>query len=106
MLHAIIMAGGSGTRFWPASRVARPKQFLPIAGDRAMLRATYERILPLVPKERVLVVTARSQVELVRECLPELSPENVLGEPEARNTAPCVAWAAEEKAAENEAEGD
>jgi mannose-1-phosphate guanylyltransferase len=95
-LFAVIMAGGSGTRFWPASRVARPKQFLPIAGGHSMIAETFRRIAPLVPAERVLVVTAERQSGLVREALPELPAENVLCEPAARNTAPCVAWAAAE----------
>lgn len=101
-LFAVIMAGGSGTRFWPASRAARPKQFLPIASTtdgstgRSMIAETYARIAPLVPAERVLVVTARSQAALVREALPELPEENVLCEPCARNTGACVAWAASE----------
>ncbi|MEM7309327.1 MAG: mannose-1-phosphate guanylyltransferase [Planctomycetota bacterium] len=92
--YAVIMAGGSGTRFWPASLVDRPKQFLPISGDRPMLTETFARLEGLVPPERVLVVTAESQAQLVRECLPELPPENLLAEPLARNTAPCIALAA------------
>jgi mannose-1-phosphate guanylyltransferase len=95
-LYAVIMAGGSGTRFWPASRIARPKQFMPISGGVSMIEETYRRLKGLVPAERVLVVTAESQVALVAECLPELPPENILAEPCARNTAPCVAWAAHE----------
>jgi len=95
-LFAVIMAGGSGTRFWPASRTARPKQFLPISGADSMIAETYQRIAPIVPPERVLVVTAGSQAALVREALPELPAENILCEPVARNTAPCVAWAAAE----------
>ena len=95
-LYAVIMAGGSGTRFWPASTKARPKQFLPISGGLPMIVETYRRLEGLVPASRVLVVTAGSQAELVREALPELPAENVLCEPMARNTAPCVAWAAHE----------
>jgi mannose-1-phosphate guanylyltransferase len=97
-LFAVIMAGGSGTRFWPASRSRRPKQFLPMQGDRAMIAETCARLEGLVPLERVLVVTNESQRALVTEALPELPPENVLAEPAARNTAPCVAWAAAEVA--------
>lgn len=95
-LYAVIMAGGSGTRFWPASVAARPKQFLPISGGLPMIEETYRRLAGLVDAAHTLVVTAASQVELVRAALPELPPENVLAEPEARNTAPCVAWAAYE----------
>ncbi len=95
-LFAVIMAGGSGTRFWPASRRDRPKQFLPISGTRVMIAETFERLEGLVPPERVLVVTAASQAALVRETLPELAPKNVIAEPEGRNTAACIALAAQE----------
>ena len=87
-LFAVVMAGGSGTRFWPASRRARPKQFLPISGGQAMLAETCARLAGLVPWERILVVTAESQAALVRATLPELPAANVLCEPAARNTAP------------------
>jgi mannose-1-phosphate guanylyltransferase len=97
-LYATIMAGGSGTRFWPASRAARPKQFLPIAGERPMLRATFDRLEGLVPAERILVVTAASQADLVRECLPDLPAQNLIAEPTARNTAAAVALGAFETA--------
>lgn len=93
-LHAVIMAGGSGTRFWPASRRARPKQFLPIAGESTMIAATAQRLAGLVELGNVLVVTSGDLAPLVHECLPELPPENVLVEPVGRNTAPCVALAA------------
>ena len=95
MLHAVIMAGGSGTRFWPASRKDRPKQFLQLAADRPLLRLTYERLTPMVPPERIWVVTALATVALTREILPELPPDNVLGEPMGRDTAACVGFAAE-----------
>jgi len=95
-LFAVVMAGGAGTRFWPASRVARPKQFLPIWGGRAMIAETCARLEGLVPWERVLVVTADSQRELVHAALPRLPRENVLAEPVGRNTAPCVGFAAHE----------
>ena len=95
-LYAVIMAGGSGTRFWPASVAARPKQFLPISGGLPMIVETYRRLEGLVAPKHVLVVTAASQVELVRAALPDLPAANILAEPEARNTAPCVAWAAYE----------
>src|SRR5262245_10898770 len=97
-LFAVVMAGGSGTRFWPASRRARPKQFLPVWGGRAMIAETCARLEGLVPWERILVVTAESQAALVRAALPELPLENVLAEPAARNTAPALASAAEEVA--------
>jgi mannose-1-phosphate guanylyltransferase len=100
-VFAVIMAGGSGTRFWPASRQLRPKQFLPISGGRAMIAETWDRLEGLVPSERILVVTAESQIDLVREALPEIPHENVLPEPSARNTAPCIAFAAHEIARRN-----
>ena len=94
MLHAVIMAGGSGTRFWPSSRRNRPKQFLQLAADRPLLRLTYERLAPMVPSDRIWVVTASSTVALTRDLLPELPPANVLGEPCGRDTAACVGLAA------------
>ena len=93
-LHAVLLAGGSGTRFWPASRRSRPKQFLAIGTDEPLLVATRRRLDPLVPDERVLVVTAASQAAGVRALLPGLGPDQVLAEPCARNTAAAVAWAA------------
>ena len=93
-LYAVIMAGGSGTRFWPASRADRPKQFLPIAGERPMIAETFARLEGLVPAQRALVVTAPNQGELLRRSLPAIPEENVLIEPEARNTAACIALAA------------
>jgi len=95
MLHAVIMAGGSGTRFWPASRRNRPKQFLALADDQALLRRTFERIEPLVSAERVWVVTSRTTAQASRELLPELPPGNVLAEPAARDTAACAGWASQ-----------
>ncbi len=94
--HAVIMAGGSGTRFWPASRRLRPKQLLALTpGDeRSLLRATVERIAPLVPAERVLVVTSAELAEETAAELPELPRNNILAEPLGRNTAPCIGWAA------------
>lgn len=91
--YAVIMAGGFGTRFWPASRKALPKQFLPIGGKRALIAETAKRLEGLVSPERILVVTGREHVALVRKFLRKLPPENVLAEPVGRNTAPCVAWA-------------
>lgn len=94
MIHAVIMAGGSGTRFWPESRRNRPKQLLAIDGDRTMIRATVERILPIVPFGRMMVVTGVAHADLVRDQLPELPAELVVVEPQGRNTAPCIALAA------------
>lgn len=87
------MAGGSGTRFWPASRRARPKQFLAIGGDKSLLRQTADRVLGLVPPDRLYVVTGAVHAEHARAELPELPLANVLVEPIGRNTAPCIGWA-------------
>jgi mannose-1-phosphate guanylyltransferase len=95
MLHAVVMAGGSGTRFWPKSRRNRPKQLLRLFGEASMLQQTVERIAPLVPPERVLIITGSDQAEAVRAQLPELPPGNVVAEPCPRDTAPCVGLAAE-----------
>ncbi len=95
MNHAIIMAGGTGTRFWPLSRKALPKQFLTLFGESSLLRQTYERIQAMFPPERVIVVTNAAYVHLVKAQIPELPDGNVIGEPMARNTAPCIAMAAE-----------
>lgn len=94
MLHAVIMAGGTGTRFWPRSTKAKPKQFLNIFGDRTMLQETVDRIKPAIPIDRVWIITNQRYVDLVKEQLPEIPAENVIGEPVAKNTAPCVAAAA------------
>jgi mannose-1-phosphate guanylyltransferase len=91
--YVVVMAGGSGTRFWPASRKARPKQFLAIGQEGSLLRQTVERVLPLVPAERVYVVTGAVHAAHAQEDLPELPPENVMVEPTGRNTAPCIGWA-------------
>lgn len=95
--YAVIMAGGSGTRFWPASRKSHPKQLLPLGPSALpLVRETIERIAPLVDPSRVLVVTASHLKSAVKDALPELPEANILLEPAARNTAPCVAWAAAE----------
>ena len=91
---AVVMAGGSGTRFWPASRPARPKQFLALAGgSETLLQATVRRAAALVGVEHVIVVGAERHSALIAEQLPTLPAQNVLLEPIGRNTAPCLAWA-------------
>ena len=93
--YCVIMAGGVGSRFWPLSRHARPKQFLDIPGiGKSFIRHTYERFARIIPPENFLVVTHQIYVPLVLEQLPELSENQILGEPIARNTAPCIAYAA------------
>lgn len=92
--YCVIMAGGSGTRFWPLSRNAKPKQFLDVADTgKTFIRHTFERFSRIVPQENILVVTAEKYKDLVREQIPELLPENLLLEPYSRNTAPCIAYA-------------
>lgn len=93
-LAVVIMAGGAGTRFWPLSTERRPKQFLRLIGARTLLQQSYDRIADLVPRERILVLTAAPFVELVREQLPELPTANVIGEPCRRDTAAATALAA------------
>ncbi len=93
-VYAVIMAGGSGTRFWPASREMRPKQLLEFrAGEASLLAATVERLLPLVPASHQYVVTAARLGAETEAAVPGLPPAQVLREPAPRNTAPCVAWA-------------
>jgi mannose-1-phosphate guanylyltransferase len=94
MLHAIIMAGGSGTRFWPASTNDTPKQLLRLVGDATMLRQTVDRLGDLVPNGRRMIVTNQRLVAAVREQLPELPPQAIVGEPCKRDTAPCIGLAA------------
>lgn len=94
MLHAIVMAGGSGTRFWPASRAALPKQLLPLAGERTLLEDTVARLEGLVPPERVLVVTSARLLAAARRQLPQVPETGLVGEPCKRDTAPCIGLAA------------
>lgn len=90
----LIMAGGAGTRFWPASREDRPKQFLDVLGTgKSLLRQTYERSIRLVPPEHIFVVTNAAYIDLVREDIPEIEPEQIFCEPSRNNTAPCIAYA-------------
>ena len=94
MLYAVIMAGGIGSRFWPQSRKARPKQFVDVFGDGTLIQNTLGRLQGLVPPERCLVVTHERYVPQVRQQLPAIPSENILAEPISRNTAPCIAYAA------------
>lgn len=86
----VIMAGGRGTRFWPLSRAVRPKHLLPLVGERSLLRATFERVAPLVGHQRIIVITTGDQAASVAGQLPELARERILAEPTGRNTAPCA----------------
>ena len=91
MLCALIMAGGKGTRFWPLSTEEKPKQFLNLVGDDTMIQMTVNRILPIIPIERIFVCTGEKYIDYVINQLPELPKENIIVEPEGRNTAPCIA---------------
>jgi mannose-1-phosphate guanylyltransferase len=94
MIWAVIMAGGRGDRFWPRSRARVPKQLLPIAGTRTMIRQTLERLEGLVSPERILVITQAIQKDEMLRQLPELPAENVIAEPVGRDTAAAVGLAA------------
>jgi mannose-1-phosphate guanylyltransferase len=91
---AVVLAGGSGTRFWPASRQRLPKQYLSIGDSRPLVAQTFARLEGLIPLERTLVVSSRDQAKALAHAIPKLPPENLLLEPCARNTAAAVAWAA------------
>ncbi len=94
MVYGVLMAGGIGSRFWPRSRKVRPKQFLRVLGDHTLLQSTYHRLQNLAPPENIWVVTHERYASLTRDQLPQIAPEQVLGEPISRNTAPCIAYAA------------
>lgn len=94
MVHAVIMAGGIGSRFWPRSRRATPKQFLNVFGDSTMIQATIQRLSGVVDPSQCHVVTNSLYADLTRDQLPALPASNVLSEPIGRNTAPCIAFAA------------
>ena len=92
--YCVIMAGGIGSRFWPMSRTAHPKQFLDFLGHgRTLIQQTFDRFLDVCPAENIYVVTNAQYAPLVHEQLPALRPEQVLLEPDRRNTAPCIAYA-------------
>ena len=91
--YVAIMAGGIGSRFWPKSRTAYPKQFLDILNTgKSLIQWTYERYLAFIPNENIFIVTSREYTGIVKEQLPGLPEENILSEPSRKNTAPCVAY--------------
>lgn len=92
----MILAGGIGSRFWPASTPARPKQLLPLASERPLIEDTVSRILPLIPQERLRILTGHHLAAPILGALPLLEPGNLLLEPRAAGTAPVLAWAAAE----------
>jgi mannose-1-phosphate guanylyltransferase/mannose-6-phosphate isomerase len=93
-LNAVILAGGSGTRLWPLSSPSFPKQFLPLPNGRSMIQESLARVDGLVSPKRAWVVTGRSMIELVREHLPYVPENQILGEPMGRSTAAAIGWAA------------
>ena len=93
-VYTTIMAGGAGTRFWPASRQMNPKQLLKLSGDRSMLQATADRLSGFCPAENLLILTNQKLVQAISEQLPEVPQDCIVGEPAKRDTAPCVALAA------------
>src|SRR5262249_29000888 len=101
MLHAVVMAGGSGTRFWPQSRAALPKQFLQLFGEETLLAATITRVGDWIPIDRSWVVTNKSHAAQTQKQLPALRSGNILREPCGRNTAPCIGLAALQVAAQD-----
>ena len=93
--YAAIMAGGIGSRFWPASRTAKSKQFLDILGTgRTLIQATYDRFLKICPKENIFILTHTDYIDLVKQQLPDITDEQILTEPARKNTAPCIAYSA------------
>lgn len=94
MLCGLIMAGGKGTRFWPLSTEAKPKQFLNLIGNKTMIQMTVDRIRPIIPIENIFVCTGEKYIDLVKKQLPDLPNRNIIIEPEGRNTAPCIALSA------------
>lgn len=89
------MCGGIGSRFWPYSRTDHPKQFIDFLGTgRTLLQMSYDRVLPLVDPEHIIIVTNAQYASLVKEQLPDIKDQHILLEPARRNTAPCIAWAA------------
>ena len=94
-LHVVLMAGGIGTRFWPYSRNDKPKQFLDVLGiGKTLLQSTYERFLPICPPENIWIVTHEEHVALVEQQITMVNKDQILAEPMRKNTAPCIAYAA------------
>ena len=92
--HVVIMAGGIGSRFWPMSTPEYPKQFIDVMGvGKSLIQLTVDRFKDICPKENFWVVTSEKYVDIVKEQLPQIPAQHILAEPEARNTAPCIAYA-------------
>src|SRR6056297_3670532 len=94
-VFAVLMAGGIGSRFWPVSTAGNPKQFRDLLGSgETLIQTTYNRLKKIIPKENILILTNERYQDLVREQLPEVGQEQIVGEPAMRNTAPAVLLAA------------
>ncbi len=93
-MYIVIMAGGKGTRFWPRSRAAMPKQLLDIISEKTMIQETVERVLPLVPADNIFIVTNTEHAAQIAAQVPALPGANIIAEPAGRNTAPCICLAA------------
>ncbi len=93
-VHAVIMAGGRGERFWPLSTDRIPKPFIPLLGSRTLIQQTVDRLLPLLPLERMLISIGEAHRRIAGEQLPEIPPENFIVEPVGRDTAPCLGYCA------------
>src|SRR5881227_1317260 len=94
MEYGVIMAGGAGTRLWPLSRGDKPKQLLSVIKGKSLLQLSYDRLRGILPPERIYVCTAARHASQIRENLPELPAENLLGEPIGRDTANAIGFAA------------
>src|SRR5208283_1178692 len=93
-MHAVIMAGGRGTRFWPRSREKKPKHLLDIISARTIIQETVDRIKELIAPQNILVVTGKKHARELIKQLPEIPRKNIIIEPEGKNTAPCIGLAA------------
>ncbi|HOD67718.1 MAG TPA: sugar phosphate nucleotidyltransferase, partial [candidate division Zixibacteria bacterium] len=88
MVYGVILAGGRGERFWPLSRIERPKQFLRLTSNKMMLEETIDRVLPLIPRDRIRIVTGEEMRPYILQNCAAISDEHILAEPVGRNTAP------------------
>ena len=102
MLHAVIMAGGAGTRFWPLSRIALPKQLLSFGREHTLLQAAVNRLAPTVSCEHISIITNQRLVDSIQQQLPQFRANAIIGEPAKKDTAPCIALAAALIAAEDD----